>query len=427
VSIFSPLQLAALQQAIEEAYESESLAHLARYRLGKRLDLLVNVNQAFPAVAFALIQLVELRGWTDEFVRGVYEERKENPFVARFVQVHAQFVFDPRTGTGDLAKNIGDGLGAVAERLADPHDPVRAVLVEQTKQTLAYLGSQFTRLSRYKRLHDCLHNLQFKYARLIATELRDFQNDPMAADNLAIYLQEMADELAQCRPQCDGLESQAAEQMWLNVADESVRRMQAGVAKLKQEDISKGYALLEGVLRVQPTRINEMLGEIMERLQLDRLREGLLQLDASTSDGIGRAAEALGMLSPRLNGILSDHKEWQLVDNTLRQIGTELKEESGLETSGFLWSEATKVLDTLLDRDREAGWAVELRQLESTLNRSFVDQEIAAVQTAFNRLFPRTMWYFYQADKDLKVLSGELDKIGDKLRDILREVRNANN
>src|SRR4051794_15939766 len=122
MSIFLPAQQQALQAAVVEAFDADGLAQLTRYRLGQRLEVLVNTNQGLGAVVFALIQFVESRGWTEEFVRGVYEERKENPAVLQFCQAHAPFVFTPRTPTNDLARSVGTGLAAVAGRLADDGD-----------------------------------------------------------------------------------------------------------------------------------------------------------------------------------------------------------------------------------------------------------------------------------------------------------------
>jgi hypothetical protein len=422
MTLFTVPQQERLQQAVVAAFPPDDLSRLVRVALGQRLDMLVFPNRPTPDVVDSLVQLVESRGWTEEFVRGVYEAAKDNPSVRAFCEADARFVFTPRTATTDLARDVGSGLAAVASRLTDPGDPVRVVLVGQASETLTDLGTQFSRLRKYKVLHDCLHSLQFKYAKAIPSELRLFREDPTAADNLATYLQEMADELVQARPACDGLASRAAEVMWLNVADESVRRMKDAVTAQKPDDVSKGFKLLEGLLRVQPTRINELLTGLMEQLQLEHLRETLSRLVAASGDGVARAVAALGGLSPRLNRILADHKEWQLIDNTLHQIDTELKLGSGIEQCQFLWAEVGAVLTPLLDGDRAAAWSVELRQLGVTLTASFGSADPAQVQQAFRRLFPRAMWFFYQADRELKDLSHELDKIGDKLRDILREV-----
>src|SRR5262249_27924290 len=103
---------------------------------------------------------------------------------------------------------------------------------------------------------------------------------PEEADNLVILFGEMADELAETRPEAQDLESRAAENVWLNVAEESVRRMRAAVAGPAKDPkaAAAGYGMLEGILRVQPTRINELLTGVLERLGLDRLRNLLADL-----------------------------------------------------------------------------------------------------------------------------------------------------
>lgn len=426
--LFSPAQQQALQAAVEDAYDADGLGQLAKYRLGQRLDVLVAVNRPFGDVAFDLIAAVEARGWTEEFVRGVHDDRPQNPLVAAFCQAHAPFVFTPRTAANVLAQTVGAGLATIAGRLAgDPGDPARQEMVGQAAKTLAALEGQFTRLRKYKALHDCLHTLQFKYARAIPAELKLMPGDPEAAANLHVYFQEMAEDLGDARPAADGLASQAAEGMWLAAAEESVRRMRAAVAAADPAGAAAGFKLLEGVLRVQPTRINELLAAVLEHLALADLRAVLLRLAAGPDDGVGRAAAALGTLAPRLAGILADHKEWQLVDNALHQIDTEFRLGSDVTLGAYLWAETDKLLGRMLDRDRAAPWAVELRDLAAALTTAFAAAAPAGVRPAFKRLLPRAMWYFYQADKELKALSGELDAVGDRLRDILREVGGDSN
>lgn len=197
MSLFTGSQQQALQAAVEDAFDADDLARLAKFRLGQSLQVMVQTDRALSAVVFDLIQFVESRGWTDEFVRGVYEERKDNLVVRQFCEANAQFVFVPRASTTELAREVGSGLDAVTGRMANKTDPVRAILAGQASLTLSDLGTQFTRLRKYKVLHDCLHNLQFKYARLIKTEIRVFKDDLNAADNLGTYFQEMSDELTQ--------------------------------------------------------------------------------------------------------------------------------------------------------------------------------------------------------------------------------------
>jgi hypothetical protein len=427
VSMFTPTQQAALQTVVVDAFGADDLAQLSRYHLGQRLEVLVNTNQGLAGVAFALIQFVESRGWTQEFVRGVYEERKDNPAVQQFCQANAPFVFTPRASTNDLARTVGTGLAAVAGRLSQDGDAVRAILVGQAHLNLADLGTQFTRLRKYKSLHDCLHSLQFTYARLIQTGIKSFVESPEETDNLLILFGEMADELAQTRPEAEAVESRVAELVWLNVADESVRRMRAAVAGPVKDPkaASAGYAMLEGILRVQPTRINELLTGVLERLALERLRGVLDDLGhrlGGDVSALAGATTALGSLIPRLNGILSNHKDWQLVDNTLLQIEIELKLGSPLEQCAFLWSEADKILQPILDRERGAAWTDELRKLGSDLGKAFAAADGELVKPAFRRLRPRAMWYFFQADKELKELSTELDKLGGQLGIVLQEV-----
>ena len=321
---------------------------------------MVSTNAGLEQVVFRLIEYIEQRGWGEEFIRGVYEENNGNRLVLQFCETHARFVFEPRPTTRDLARAVGAGLSAVAGRLDETRDAIRAVLAGEARGHLSDLGTQFTRLRRYKVLHDCLHSLQFKYARLIASGLRMLPENPDEAENLQILFAEMGDELTSCRPETEGLPSATAEAMWLNVADESVRRLRQGVDAGQLAVSGTGLQMLEGLLRVQPTRINELLTGVLEGLRFEHLVAAFIRMrdevvdDQAWSTALGSATTALGNLAPRLNRVLSDHKDWQLVDNTLQQIDTDLKLGVDPALSSFLWQEADRVLQALLDQGRGA-------------------------------------------------------------------------
>ena len=423
-----PPQMESLHAAVVDAFDADGLARLVRFRLGQRIEGLVNTQAGTKKVAFDLIEYVERMGSTQEFVRGMYDLCPDNPLVRAFCEANARYVFEPRPTTKDLAQAVGAGLTALAGRLDETRGAIRAILAGEARGHLADLGSQFTRLRRYKVLHGCLHNLQFKYARLIASELRILPENPDEAENLRIYLAEMADELAHCRPESAGLPGATAEALWLNVAGESVRLLRQGVDTGKPAVSAAGLTMLEGLLRVQPTRINELLTSVLEGLRFDHLVAVFDRIRKEAADdhasGIAlvKATTALGNLAPRLNRALSDHKDWQLVDNNLRQIDTDLKLGCDPALSAFLWQQVEQVLRALLEQERGAAWTDELRNLAEGLSQAFKGTAADAVKSAFNRLEARVSWFFYQADGELKDLASGLDLVGTKLDQILEGI-----
>jgi Effector-associated domain 1 len=423
-----PPQIESLHAAVVNAFNAGELAQLARFKLGKPLEMLVSIKAGTKQVAFDLIECVERQGWTEEFIRGVYDLRPDNPLVRAFCEANARYVFEPRPTTRDLAQAIGAGLTALAGRLDETRGAIRAILAGEARGHLADLGTQFTRLRRYKVLHGCLHNLQFKYARLIASELRILPENPDEAENLRILLAEMADELALCRPESAGLPSATAETLWLNVACESVRRLRQGVDARDPAVSTAGLQMLEGLLRVQPTRINELLTSVLESLRFDHLVAAFDRIhkeaahDHTSGTALAKATTALGNLAPRLNRVLSDHKDWQLVDNTLQQIDTDLKLGGDPAVSAFLWQEADRVLQSLLNQERGVSWSEELRTLAAVLTGAFMGAASDAVKKAFRPLKARASWFFYLADKGLNDLALDLDSVGVKLGQILEGI-----
>jgi hypothetical protein len=424
-------QFEALQAAIVAAFSAAELAQVVRFKLGRRLDALVNINNGADQVVFELIGCVERQGWTEEFIRGVYEARRDNAGIKEYCEGHARFVFTPPASTSDLTRLVGAGLESVANRLDDSRPAIRAIITQEAKSHLLELAAQFVRVRKYKVLHDCLHNLQFKYLRLINSGLKLFRESPDELDNIRIVFAEMADELEKTRPEINGLPSATAESLWMNVADEAVRRLRAGVDANNSNVANAGYQLLEGLLRVQPTRINELLIGVLEDLGLNHLLTALTnvrdRLNApALTEPLTVAINAVGNLSPRLNRVTYDHKDWQLVDNTLLQIDTDLKIGYSVEQSAFLWQEADRILQPLLEQDRTAPWARELSQLAWEFKQALEGANAEGVKTTFRRLRPRAMWYFFQADTELKKLSAVLIKIGDQLDQILKGAGDGN-
>lgn len=429
MSPLTPTQLALLHEAVVDAFSPPELERLTRFKLGTRLDLITRAGST-PTMVHAVLEYAERRGWTEELIRGVYEERNSHPLVLAFCQQHARFVFVAKPSTAALAQSIGAGLETVATRLDSVRQAVGAVISGNAREQLTDLARQFARLRRYKVLHDCLHNLQFKYARLIRVEVKALAAPPFDPDNLLLYCAEMSSELAACRPEVRELPTAEAETMMLNIATRAVSLLHDGASREDPAVAGSGLQLLEGLLRVQPSRINQHLSDSLEVLQLDQLYATFARLrdavsaDAAWTASLSAATAGLGGLGPRLRRVLGNHRDWQVVDNTLTKIDTDLKLGAPAKLCEFEWQQANAILQSLLDEAGPAAWAQELRPLAAALSEAFGTGMAEGVPRAFQRFRPRAMWYFYEADRELKELSGELDVVGVRLDLVLQRMGN---
>jgi hypothetical protein len=218
--------------------------------------------------------------------------------------------------------------------------------------------------------------------------------------------------------------------MWLNRAREAHRNLTDGMNKRDAPLADQGYKHLEGLLRVQPSRINELLAKVLEGLPFEQLRDSFVQLQEELlgddwEQTIAAILGALGNLIPRVLVALGDHKDWQLIDNAQRQIEVEIKLDYPAEGLLFQWQEAEKALHPLLEREREAPWTKELRQLGAEFAGVLQHPHPDQLKTIFSRLRQKTMWYFYQQDRQLKELSAELTRVGTQLEIILKGIGNG--
>ena len=412
-----------LRIALVEAFDPPALEMLARFRLGARLDILIDPVGSTPELVSRLLERVEQGGWTEELIRGAFEETPKAPLLLAYCQAHAPFVFTPRKATADLARAMADGLTRLTVGLGGV--PVR--LTGEAKGHLRRLTPGFARLRDYKALHDCLHNLQFKYVREISMGLRAVAKDPNdpAASDLPIFFNEADDSLRRVEPNAASLGD--LEKMWLKIALQAVARLRDGVRRNDLTTAEGGLKLLGHQLRLQPTRINQALTDSLEGLPFGELLQAFRSLSAQFPAGSGSAAAltdvtaALGSLVPRLNRDLGDHHDWQLIDNSLVQIDSELKGEAAADICSILWEGADSVLGPMLVAAREERWAVELRTLGAALVQAMTAGVPNGVRLAFGPVRARAGMRFYLVDSGLRDLTGDLVAIGNQL-DLLLQV-----
>lgn len=417
-----------LQQFLEAmvaAFDQPALEELARFGLGVRLDILIDPVGSTPQLVGRLLDRVERGGWTEELIRGAYKAEPKAPLLLAFCQTHAAYVFTPRPATTDLARAVWGSLGQATAGL----QAGRATLPAGTEARLRGLSPGFARLRDYKALHDCLHNLQFKHVRLIAQGLRALAKDPAdpAGDDLPIYFAEAEDTLQAVGPAADALGG--LERAWLNASLQAVRRLREGVQGRDLKAADAGLRLLGSQLRTQPTRINQaLIGVLKSELPFDELLAALRALTTQLGAGGGpgaalvAATAALGSLVPRLNRNLSDHNDWQQIDNSLVQIDDELKrEEASADLCSDLWQGADIVLGPMLASAGREPWALELRGLSEAFVRSMPAGVTGGVRLAFGPFRARAGSRFYFVDCALRDLTGDLVSIGTQL-DLLIKV-----
>ena len=131
----------------------------------------------------------------------------------------------------------------------------------------------------------------------------------------------------------------------------------------------------------------------------------------------GRARDALTTLRPRLEGLIAEHGEWQVLNKAL--AGVDANPGYRPEEKVNRWAKVKERLAAICRAFQAAAWSGELmdevRKWEQAADAGQADQgEVAAGQvyaSAANR--------FFDVDQDLLKLCGQLTEIGNPIETLL--------
>ena len=412
----TPHQYQELERAVVSAYNESDLSRIVRFTFGQPLEQLVKLPATFRTIVFDLIAVCEQRGWTTELVRAIHEERATNPNVSAYCQAHARFVFTPRVKLTDLTEVVQEGLTSVQTQATAGGAVADMIRRDDFREPLRELVGRLQRLRQLKTLHACLHDIQFKFLRLINSNLKLQAVGEDQGELLANYCVEISDSVAGAAKVIDTLSSRVAEQAWIALVGRAIGLLRDG-----GRGAADGCNLLDSMVRVQPSRINALLTELLTGMQLDPLAHALrslVQVAGPSAPPLSASVEALGGLSARMRRMLDSHREWQVVDNSLVQIATELRVGLGWEVCGQMWAVVSPTLADLLARHPSDPWSIELARHRTELDVA-VAGGVPTAGKAFERVRSGVSRGFYAADERLKELAGELSDVGGRLTILL--------
>ena len=290
-----------------------------------------------------LLEKTEQRGSTVKLFAGVIQFVYVKDTVAHIQPEAAEAAPE----TAKQVANVLDGMREVQARLN----------LDTVRERILHSSDDFQRvivdldlLARYKTLHDCLHNLQFKHYRAVASAARRLRGDPSAKDTLCEYLH-------QVRIQCRNAESAAlglpntpgerdVEMEWINALQTITRELHAALMNDDEGAAIRSVYSLKRILRTRPRDLDQLLVTTARRVPLSKLVNSLMDIATASlsSDGgspyLESAILALQRLIPDQMGLIAEHTAWQQVDTEFWQAdaadSTQIIPES-LEEFQYLW------------------------------------------------------------------------------------------
>jgi Effector-associated domain 1 len=412
----SPPQIEVLHGLLVDAFKLEDLTQLVRFNLSYRLDTLAPEKKNLSTVVLELIDAVLERGELEALLRGVVRMRPDRPDLTAFVRGVAPEVF-AKVDTQGLVGRVAEGLDKLAS--AAPDTGIWS-LIGEFQATFRGVASQAKVLAAYKALHDGLHNLQLRMRSVEAAALAP----PPDRGQAVLLAREVINLRNQARRATDlaaGLPTRGLEQLWIDdlvdVADE--------IGSKEPERIRRAVTVLGRVLQ-ESYRIDGQMASAVAELPLEELITAMGEIVTRLGAGevataVTSARDALGAISPRLKGLVTEHNECQWLNKSL--AGIESNPGIRPQDKVFGWPRVKTRLLALCQVFAAAAWSVELTSTIAAWEKAAEtgnadDSEVAAVQ-----VYAMVGNRFYEVDDDLLKLSDQLTEIGSPITNLLRRVR----
>jgi hypothetical protein len=323
------------------------------------------------------------------------------------------------------ARSVSRHLDEAATEISD--DPIVREQALKFRQDFKDSRDKLAILRDRKALHDILHDLPSSPYELIVLEAANFPDErskrllQIHEKTLSRLVERMEDVTS--RPSFDEGVPLCMEE--LIAAREELHEA------LEYDDSDKlasAIAIMKMVLATQPSKIATQLNSIAKELPLVRLAHALEMIGEgvsadSRSDKSLRfqaGAEELKTIGTRLHELLENHEHWQKLDDMLRLIEDELERDLG--QLARLWprlrARTEPLYATITDEQ-----AVRFRAAVDELHDAITAEHPKETIDSFRSYRSLASDHFYDADKRLHKMCGELEPVGKPLDEILHKLK----
>lgn len=428
VDLMAPKVSEELLDAIAHGFSIGELRRLLYLRLGISLDVEVDTSGSLKDVVFNLLTYLEGRGTAVlmEFLRRAVEQKPNNvELKASFLAVFpGSFEIVPSERLVASARSGLQTLASIYE------DPLIASAVNNFSEEFDFIHEQIHTMRKYKSLHESLHNLQLQLPALVDTLAR-IQCNRTLIRSLGLYAHDINWDSARARDKARQLPSATVELGWIDELSECLQIIKE-ISRNNPEgaelaDICATVQRLKAILP-ESQRINNLLTLAAKSLKLNLFSSALNSILSQIQDG-GRyndvilqsmrgGAEAIAALGPRLDGLVAEHDEWQVLDRSLNVA----------EVSGNLppakriprWHSFKENLIGQCSQAPNEAWSIEMREsltmwenLAGNLSRGNI--ESIEVENAFFVFRRQCLHRFFNVDSELNELCDQLSYVSTPL------------
>lgn len=283
-------------------------------------------------------------------------------------------------------------------------------------------------LSDYKRLHDLFHHLEQEIIRIQSQGPVDDAALPDLIGEIPTIQHLIKALLSVARRASFAADTVS----WMKRLEQVREKLQLVLDELDIKPLKSASNSLSRVLANEPSKINDRLVATARVLRLEALVEDLTAVQTSLdAPGLDETAvrqveafkegvKALNELEQSLTLHVNYHDTLQRMDEELRWIKANWSQNvEELREDG--WPELKSLMQTL-QNSSEVDWANGLCEVGDRLETAISAEDPRKVRVLFELYRRQAGNSFYQIDRDLLALCGELQKVGEPLAAVLKTI-----
>lgn len=416
---------------IKDAFNKGDLKQLVHVKLGTEMYKdWVPDGQTFKADVYMLVTTLDKLGSLADFIKAVLAARPErDDLQAQLPEILSTLSAQSLTNSDNAAaiKNTVEGVASKMQ-LA----PVRRIIMD-SRDVLTELTGKIELLRAYKNLHDALHTVKMQFrsldtsSRLMASKpayAGDFSQAVMFMEILATSMEATFLTLPTMPPNI-----RQVERVWLDSFNAAISTAKQAANQNDTGTARQGVLEVRRILSWEPPRIDGMLSSTAEGIDLSKLKvifssaaalpdlaEDIAMLDA------GRVATE--QLLRQVKAQIIQHAKWQAIDRMLAGADDILRTASAKKPWDFdaLWKSMKEIINALMATEPQSEWAKKIAAAVVKVDETRLTNDWKQLRKDFERYKQEAIVQFYIVDTNLKTLAGEVNKIGEPLRNLLNDL-----
>ncbi len=429
--VLSGTHLETLIDLVKDAFERRDLKELVHVKLGTEMYKdWVPEGQTFKADVYMLVTTLDKLGSLADFIKAVLAARPQrDDLQAKLPEILSTLSAQSLTNS-DNAAAIKNTVESVASKMQLA--PVRRIIMD-SRDVLTELTGKIELLRAYKNLHDALHTVKMQF-RSLDTSSRLMVSKPAYSGDFSravMFMEILATSMEATFLTLPTMPSniRQIERAWLDSFNSAISKAKQAANQNDTGTVRQGVLEVRRILSWEPPRIDGMLSSTAEAIDLSKLKvifssaaalpdlaEDIAMLDA------GRVATE--QLLRQVKAQIIQHAKWQAIDRMLAGADDILRTASAKKPWDFdaLWKSMKEIINALMATEPQSEWAKKIAAAVLKVDETRLTNDWKQLRKDFERYKQEAIVQFYIVDTNLKTLAGEVNKIGEPLRNLLNDL-----